>query len=273
LILAGCAGGPGAGGYSGNIAGNWISIQRGDTLGQIAKRANVPLLRLQRFNPGVDARRLAIGQRILVPTRRERAPGGGPYRYQVRPGDTFTSIARLFDSDPRRLQAANPNAAAKALRVGQLIQVPLSGGTQQASTSTRSRKLPDPGAMPASAKDWRWPLKQYQVVRDYGTDAYGTLQPMLLSTSAGSQALAVADGTVRFADSMRQLGRVVIIHHSDNMQSVYALCQRLLVEDGDEVQQGTPVCDVGHRHATGRDDLLFDIRHGGKPVDPKQVLR
>lgn len=96
---------------------------------------------------------------------------------------------------------------------------------------------------------------------------------MLLSTSADSQALAVADGTVRFADSMRQLGRVVIIHHRDNMQSVYALCQRLLVEDGDEVQQGTPVCDVGHRHATGRDDLLFDIRHGGKPVDPKQVLR
>ncbi|MHA3025068.1 murein hydrolase activator EnvC family protein [Chromohalobacter israelensis] len=286
LILAGCAGGPGAGGYRGNIAGNWISIQRGDTLGEIAKRADVPLLRLQRFNPGVDARRLAIGQRILVPTRRERAPGGGPYRYQVRPGDTFTSIARLFGSDPRRVQAANPDTAANALRVGQLIQVPLSGSTQQASAAARRsssaaaakpatsrRELPDPGAMPASAKGWRWPLDDYKISRRYGTDARGTLQPMLLSASGDSQARAVADGTVRFADSMRQLGRVVIIHHSDNMQSVYALCKRLLVKDGDRVSQGSPVCGIGYRHDTGRYDLLFDVRHGGKPVDPERVLR
>ncbi|WP_082021396.1 LysM peptidoglycan-binding domain-containing protein [Chromohalobacter japonicus] len=283
LILAGCAGGPGAGGYrGGNIAGNWVSIQRGDTLGQIAKQAGIPLLRLQRFNPGVDARRLAIGQRILVPTQRERAPGSGPYRYQVRPGDTYSSIAKRFGSTAQRLQTANPEFSANALDVGQLVKVPLGGSTSttasttQSSSSkpaTRSRTLPDPGALPDSAQTWHWPLKQYEIARAYGTDARGTLQPMLLSTSADTQALAVADGTVRFADSMRQLGRVVIIHHRDNMQSVYALCERLLVEDGDEVKQGTPVCDVGYRHDTGRYDLLFDVRHGGKPVDPKQVLR
>ncbi|MCK0743524.1 LysM peptidoglycan-binding domain-containing protein [Chromohalobacter nigrandesensis] len=287
LILAGCAGGPGAGGYrGGNIAGNWVSIQRGDTLGQIAKQAGVPLLRLQRFNPGADARRLAIGQRILVPTHRERAPGGGPYRYQVRPGDTYSSIAKRFGSSAQSLQAANPKFSANTLDVGQLVKVPLGGAARKASVSTtkassstaskpaaRSRTLPDPGALPSSAHTWHWPLKQYEVARAYGTDARGTLQPMLLSTSADTQALAVADGTVRFADSMRQLGRVVIIHHRDNMQSVYALCERLLVEDGDEVKQGTPVCDVGYRHDTGRYDLLFDIRHGGKPIDPKQVLR
>ncbi|MCK2042299.1 LysM peptidoglycan-binding domain-containing protein [Chromohalobacter sp. TMW 2.2308] len=286
LILAGCAGGPGAGGYrGGNIAGNWVSIQRGDTLGQIAKQAGVPLLRLQRFNPGVDARRLAIGQRILVPTHRERAPGSGPYRYQVRPGDTYSSIAQRFGSTAQRLQTANPEFSANALNVGQLLKVPLGGSArtttasanQASSTASksaaRSRTLPDPGALPDSAQTWHWPLKQYEIARAYGTDARGTLQPMLLSTSANTQALAVADGTVRFADSMRQLGRVVIIHHRDNMQSVYALCQRLLVEDGDKVKQGTPVCDVGYRHDTGRHDLLFDVRHGGKPVDPKQVLR
>ncbi len=127
--------------------------------------------------------------------------------------------------------------------------------------------------MPSSAKDWRWPLDDYKISRRYGTDAHGTLQPMLLSAPSDSQARAVADGTVRFANSMRQLGRVVIIHHADNMQSVYALCKRLLVEDGDHVTQGTPVCDIGYRHATGRDDLLFDVRHGGKPVDPERVLR
>lgn len=52
------------------ISGSWVEIQRGDTLGQLAKRANVPLERLQRFNPGVKARHLVVGQRLLVPTSR-----------------------------------------------------------------------------------------------------------------------------------------------------------------------------------------------------------
>ncbi|BBI51316.1 hypothetical protein HORIV_37370 [Vreelandella olivaria] len=77
-----------------------MQVQRGDTLGKLAARANVPLERLERFNPGVNARRLEIGQRLLIPTQQERAPSGGPYRYQIRPGDTFSSIARHFLAPP-----------------------------------------------------------------------------------------------------------------------------------------------------------------------------
>lgn len=94
---------------------------------------------------------------------------------------------------------------------------------------------------------------------------------MLLATAPGSRAKAVADGEVRFADSMRQLGQVVIVHHADNLQSVYALCERPLVSSGQTVTRGTPVCEVG-RH-DGGPRLLLDMRHGGKPVNPTRVLR
>ncbi|PAU79160.1 LysM peptidoglycan-binding domain-containing protein [Halomonas salipaludis] len=287
-LLAGCAGAGSAPQRLDGINGQWITVQRGDTLGAIAARADVPLERLTRFNPGVEPRRLAVGQRLLIPTQQERAPSGGPYRYQVRPGDTYSGIARRFGSNPARVQSANPNIPAHRLQVGQLIQVPLSGtstsgpsssgssATPSNSGSSASRppaQRPDPGNLPSSARNWPWPLDDYRVVRRFGPDDRGTLQPMLLATQNGSQAKAVADGQVRFAGSMRQLGRVVIVHHDGNLQSVYALCGELKVADGQTVSQGTPVCQVDYSNSTERHDLLFDLRHGGKPVDPTKVLR
>ncbi|GHE19614.1 peptidoglycan-binding protein LysM [Halomonas urumqiensis] len=255
----------------------------------------MPLERLQRFNPEADSRRLAVGQRLLMPTQRERAPSGGPYRYEVRPGDTYSSIARHLQTRASRIQQANPGIQPTALRVGQIIQVPVSSGTAStassgnrtsgqsaASSSARSAKAtppkasassPAPDKLPGKARDWPWPLDDYRVVRGFGTDSRGTLQPMLLAGSRGSQAKSVADGEVRFADNMRQLGQVVIVHHPDNLQSVYALCEKPLVGSGDKVKRGTPVCDVGLSSATERYDLLFDLRQGGKPIDPRKVLR
>ena len=282
VLLAGCAG---SGGFGQSVTpGNWISVQRGDTLGVLASQAGVPLKRLQRFNPGVEARSLAIGQRLLIPTLQERAPYGGPYRYQVRPGDTYTAIARHFGTRASRLTAGNPDVRASSLRVGQLIRVPLddkssprrvASGSSSPSSGARpasEQRRPAPtGPLPSSAGSWPWPLENHQVARAFGKDSRGTLQPMLLTSASSDEALAVADGEVRFAGSMRQLGRVVIVHHSNNLQSVYALCRSLSVEVGARVSRGNTVCragsgDRGH-------ELLFDMRRGGKPIDPRRVLR
>ncbi|AVU09506.1 peptidase M23 [Halomonas sp. 'Soap Lake  len=289
--LAGCAGSststepaPATSSAS-QISGEWIEVQRGDTLGQLAARANVPLERLERFNPNINAQRLNAGQRLLIPTQQERAPSGGPYRYQIRAGDTYSSIARHFGTTSGRIQSANPGTSPTALRVGQIVSVPLSSGparsassTSAATTSSGSRPAvsptPTPSAsLPASARRWPWPLEDYRIVRRFGADSRGTLQPMLLATQAGAQAKSVAPGEVRFADSMRQLGEVVIVHHADNLQTVYAMCERILVRVGQQVSTGEPLCNVGQSSSTQRYDLLFDLRQGGKPIDPRQVLR
>lgn len=266
---------------SSQISGNWIEVQRGDTLGQLAAQANVPLERLERFNPSVSAQRLNAGQRLLIPTQQERAPSGGPYRYQIRAGDTYSSIARHFGTTSGRLQSANPGTSPTALRVGQIISVPLgssgggsSGGSGGSSRPAAAPSAPTPSAsLPASARRWPWPLEDYRIVRRFGADSHGTLQPMLLATQEGANAKAVAPGEVRFADSMRQLGEVVIVHHADNLQTVYALCKRITVRVGQQVNTGDPLCEVGQSSSSQRYDLLFDLRQGGKPIDPRQVLR
>jgi len=276
LILGGCASG---GGRPISDGGGWVTVQRGDTLGKIASQAGIPLLRLQRFNPGVDSRRLAVGQRLMLPSRQERAPGGGPYRYQVRRGDSLYSIGRYFGANPQRVQAANTGIDPSQLAVGQLIQIPLGGGSSSnsrsraASTPVASRSLPDPGPLPSSARQWRWPLTNYTVERRFGRDSHGTLQPMMLSTTTAAKAKAATSGKVKFASGMRQLGQVVILHHADNMQSVYAFCSKLLVSEGQSVSAGAPLCDISRESGSNRYHLLFDLRHGGKPVDPARVLR
>ncbi|WP_417339126.1 LysM peptidoglycan-binding domain-containing protein [Halomonas kashgarensis] len=262
-----------------------MRVSRGDTLSSLAAQARIPIERLQRFNPGTDSRRLTVGQRLMLPTQQERAPSGGPYRYQVRAGDTYSKIARHFGTTASRIQSANPGTSPTQLRIGQLITVPLTGGSS--SRSAPARKVPQasptppastasPSAsasLPVSAQRWPWPLDDYRVVRRFGPDSRGTLQPMLLATQAGAKAKAVAPGEVRFADNMRQLGQVVIVHHADNLQTVYALCDSLLVAVGTRVDRGTPLCTVGQSNSTQRHDLLFDLRQQGKPIDPRQVLK
>ncbi len=44
------------------------TIQSGDTMSNIASRYRIPLARLLDANPGVDPKRLQVGQRIVLPT-------------------------------------------------------------------------------------------------------------------------------------------------------------------------------------------------------------
>ncbi|WP_456267333.1 M23 family metallopeptidase [Kushneria sp. AK178] len=275
LLLAGCAGRhAGGGGEAG-----YITVQRGDTMSAIARQAGIPLLRLQRFNPSVKANDMRIGQQLMLPGRNERAPGSGQYRYAVRSGDTLGRIASHFGTSSSRIAAANRGIDPDRLRIGQVLTVPVGNASSNTATSRTTGTAgastsPAPAsALPKGAGPWSWPLRGGRVQREFGKDGRDALQPMLLSAGSDHTARSVAAGTVRFAGTMRQLGGVVIVHHDQNLQSVYAQCNRLNVSNGQRIGAGTPVCEVRRDAGTGRHDLLFDTRNAGRPFNPRQILR
>jgi LysM repeat protein len=47
-------------------ATNVYEVKSGDTLGEIAKKNNVSLDKIMKLNPGLDPRRLQIGQKIRL---------------------------------------------------------------------------------------------------------------------------------------------------------------------------------------------------------------
>jgi nucleoid-associated protein YgaU len=125
-------------------------VQPGDTLSRLAVRflgSEKYLDQLMAVNPGVDPRRLTVGQKLLVPKhltkkapqpvipkppepKKEPPAPKPPREYQVQSGDSFTSIAKKLYGDPRKWEALFElnrdlvDGDPRHLRVGQVIRLP-----------------------------------------------------------------------------------------------------------------------------------------------------
>ena len=66
-------------------------------------------------------------------------------------------------------------------------------------------------------------------------------------------------------------GRIIIVKHSEQFLSVYAHNSKVVVNEGDSVQQGQKIAEMGATDAE-RVKLHFEIRRNGKPVNPLQYL-
>jgi peptidoglycan endopeptidase LytF len=96
-------------------------VVQGDTLVAIAEERGIELAQLRAWNPGIDPRRLRIGQQIrLTP---QDAAASSPRVHRVKEGDTMYSIAREHRISLVDLQGWNPQANPRRLRVGQSLQL------------------------------------------------------------------------------------------------------------------------------------------------------
>ncbi len=83
---------------------------------------------------------------------------------------------------------------------------------------------------------------------------------------------AAGNGRVVYAGSgLVGYGRLIIIKHSENLLSAYGHNSKLLVAEGEHVTAGQMVAKMGSS-GTSRNELYFEIRKDGKPVDPLKYL-
>ena len=114
---------------------------------------------------------------------------------------------------------------------------------------------------------WAWPVSGPVAA---GFDAAN--KGLVFTGKAGDPVLAAADGRVVYAGSgLRGYGNLIIVKHNPTYLTAYAHNQKLLVKEDQAVKRGQRIAEMGSTDAN-RVQLHFEIRRGGKPVDPAKIL-
>jgi len=92
---------------------------------------------------------------------------------------------------------------------------------------------------------------------------------VLVAGTQGSPVRAVYHGRIVYADWLSGLGLLVIVDHGDGWLSLYGHNERLYKEVGERVTAGDTIATVGDSGGRSSPALYFEIRKGGKPVDPR----
>lgn len=119
-----------------------------------------------------------------------------------------------------------------------------------------------------------WPVKG-RVVSSYGTPyADGKLRRsgILINTSEDAEVHAIHYGRVVFANWLRGFGLITIIDHGDGYMTLYGHSSSLFTSPGDWVAAGEAIALTGRTGGTNDPALYFEVRHNGKPDNPRRWL-
>ncbi len=119
-----------------------------------------------------------------------------------------------------------------------------------------------------------WPVSGRLVAR-FGDARAGGVRwdGVLVATERGAPVKAVCQGRVIYADWLPGLGLLTIVDHGDGYLSLYGHNERLYKAAGEPVAAGEPIAAAGDSGGSSRPELYFEIRKGGKPVDPRPWFR
>src|SRR5262249_42472210 len=93
-----------------------------------------------------------------------------------------------------------------------------------------------------------------------------------LGGSPGDLVHAAGSGRVLSSGWLGGHGRAIIIQHPGGYQTVYAHLRQILIPMGSEVDAGSPIGFVGNSGRSTGPHLHFEVRHGGVPLDPLDVI-
>jgi lipoprotein NlpD len=256
-------------------------IKRGDTLYSIALEQGVDYRELAQLNRIEDPSRIRLGQELRLPPPGEERPAVqiGSTR---RPGEI--EARPLGPSPAPGTAAAQPPATADSMKTSpKALRLPYSEQNLAALSRGEARPEAKPEARPEAAKppattaaierdpdaiEFAWPVRG-RVLQAF---AEPNSKGLDIAGKPGDPVLAAASGRVMYTGTgIRGYGKLIVIKHDNNFNSVYAHNREILVKEGQNVTRGQRIAELGDTDADVP-KLHFEIRKSGKPVDPARYL-
>lgn len=228
------------------------TVAPGETMYRISRTYGITVEELSEANGISDPRTLAVGQELIIPgfekpvrVATESSPAPEPTRERPVPG-----------SKP---PASGTSAPARSPVV----------------VTAPSRQTPRPAApsrpVPETKGMLDWPLRGVLYAR-FGKKGREPHDGIDLAAPAGTPVKTAQEGSVLYAGEQRGYGLIVIIQHSEHLITLYAHNRDLRVRTGQKVRRGQVIATVGESGKTSGPQLHFEVRVGGKPVDPLDYL-
>jgi len=203
-------------------------------------------------------------------------PTKPPSVYKVIKGDTLYSISWRYGLDYKKVAKINRIPPPYNIYIGQKLSFKSAKikSTATKTKTTTSQKTGKKAAIKTSysnkALAWRWPTKG-KVISTYSKSAAGRKGINIAGKSGQTVQAAAAGKVVYSGNGLSRYGNLLILKHNDVYLSAYAHNKKLLVKEGQSVKAGQKIATLG-RSGTQRDQLHFEIRRNGKPIDPMRFL-
>ncbi len=282
-------------------------VVQGDTLYSIAFKHGLDYRDLAAWNGIASPYRIFAGQEVRLSVPKQTASAAPPATTpQAEPqtgqavtsgiveGATTVPLASSASAskpsafEPVAASPANPPATASAAPAPSAksavarvenpsVAAPMPKPVGAAPPAVRPVIAPVPPRPAESAPElnaggvtWRWPAAGKVV----GTFVAGdqTKQGLDIAGRAGDPVRAAAAGEVVYSgNGLIGYGELIIVKHNANYLSAYGHNSKRLVKEGDRVKAGQEIAEMGATSAS-RDELHFEIRKNGKPVNPLDYL-
>ncbi len=122
-----------------------------------------------------------------------------------------------------------------------------------------------------------WPV--YGVVSsDYGyrthpiSGEYTMHNGIDIASEKGKAISSAFDGVVKTEGYSNSYGYYIIVTHSDNVETLYAHCSKIIKSKGDTVKKGDTIALVGSTGRSTGPHVHFEVRVGGYRINPNWML-
>ena len=234
------------------------TVKKGDSVSKIASLHALSMDAIIASNDLKNARSLHAGDVLRIPNM-----DGIPYT--VAKGDSYQKIAAAFGVPLEAILDANDIQDEK-ITIGSMLFIP---GAKMKSEDLKLAMgelfiYPVNGRL-TSTYGWR---------KDPFTGGGRRFHAAIdLSAAAGTPVKAAMDGKVSAVGFNAVFGRYLIITHSGGYQTMYAHLNATLAAEGQQVNQGDKVAEVGNTGRSTGAHLHFAVYKNGRAINPLEYLK